>query len=655
MVALRLRKGVIRPDIIEGPGLTVIAEPLSPAELDDPLMQDVLTEEALRNVGYRAGGEGMVEWVDDFVYVPIYPEGEDIARWTPMKDLPTKPHPRTGKSYRTMWDEQKKILAQALKMEDGRFLYRQIVLCWMRGEGKSLLACMIQLWKFHNWPRQQIMLGANSKDQVKFVHFDIMRDIIKHSPRLLKRIGGNKNILEKEIRIKDTKGDIQSLLRSISSFSGIVSNITGYTFSEIFDMKNPKFYTQLHGSIRNIPNALGVIDSTVSDKLHILYKLYDNFMRKKTELLYFSYRSSKTAHSDDYWNPNMDDKQLNDYEVNFPFGEFEKYFQNLWSAGAKQVFSDEMVEETKFIGIDSGLFNTDKMRPELERKNHMMEIQADVDAKGFGDGVEETQLKIEEIYSRLVPVDTLYQLKDEYGNVRMATMDDLMRLTEMFDTDWSILVGVDFSDPYAVRSSARSILSLTAKGLPGSRSTPFQFTDSIAAPKYIHFALHIENIKDDSLDTVKKVLDVAHTEFDGLDTFCTERFGAWDVAKWCEKRDIIFEPIFPTYDRQKEAFKELLLTVREGRYKCPTLAVPGSKQEDILREEMPAFNHDDTKKWFGSVEKGQKNGVQDDCMFSKAWCIYGGRNLGVDDFRARQGVVNFGTFTPSSDRLVANY
>ena len=107
------------------------------------------------------------------------------------------------------------------------------------------------------------MLGANSKDQVKFVHFDIMRDIIINSPNLL-RIVGRRNLQEKEIRLKDSKSNIVSVIRSISSFSGIVSNITGYTFSEIFDMKNPKFFTQLDGSIRNIPNAMGVIDSTVS-------------------------------------------------------------------------------------------------------------------------------------------------------------------------------------------------------------------------------------------------------------------------------------------------------------------------------------------------------------------------------------------------------
>ena len=80
------------------------------------------------------------------------------------------------------------------EMEDGRFKYRQIVFCWPRGEGKSFVTCLIQSWKFFCWPRQQIMLGANSKDQVKFVHYDIMKDLILNSPKLVDMISGKKNV-----------------------------------------------------------------------------------------------------------------------------------------------------------------------------------------------------------------------------------------------------------------------------------------------------------------------------------------------------------------------------------------------------------------------------------------------------------------------------
>jgi hypothetical protein len=139
---------------------------------------------------YKDGAEGMIKWCNDFVRIPIYPEGSDMAEWVPLGNLPDNPNPRTGKSSKQFWEKMQGVLRQALIMKDDRFVHRLVVFCWERGEGKSLVACLIQLWKFFNWPRQQIMLGANSKDQVKFVHFDIIRDIILNSPDLLFMIGG---------------------------------------------------------------------------------------------------------------------------------------------------------------------------------------------------------------------------------------------------------------------------------------------------------------------------------------------------------------------------------------------------------------------------------------------------------------------------------
>lgn len=282
---------------------------------------------------YRQGGEGFIAWCEDYIHLAIYKENSTVPTWIPMNELPEDKHPETGRSYKDMWEFQKPIVKRALAMENGRFLHRLIVFCWPRGDGKSLLACLIQLWKFYCFPRQQIMLGANSKDQVKFVHYDIMREIIQNSPKLLSIIG-RRNIQEKEMRLLDSKKRVISIIRSISSFSGIVSNITGYTFSEIFDMKNPKFFVQLDGSIRNMPNSFGVIDSTVSEKSHILYKLYKSSIEEIKEgernLTFFSYRCSPLGSSEDFFNPQMTQAQLDDYRRKFPPAEFARYFRNLW-------------------------------------------------------------------------------------------------------------------------------------------------------------------------------------------------------------------------------------------------------------------------------------------------------------------------------------
>lgn len=594
---------------------------------------------------YKDFGEGMCLWCEDRVFVPIYPEGSIVQKWVRIGDLPREEHAETGKSYWELWCKQKEIFKEALKEDPdnpGRFFYRLIVLCWPRGEGKSLGACLIQLWKFFNWPRQKIMLGANSKDQIKFAHYDIMRDIIINSPDLYNRVGP-KNLQEKEIHLVDRKGHVKSIIRSISSFTGVLSNITGYTFSEIYDMKKPRFFVQLDGSIRTIPNALGVIDSTVSGKEHVLYNMYQSAVMGKTKRVFYSYRGVKKGIPEEYWNPNMTGDQLNDYRVKFPFGEFERYFLNLWSAGMDNVFSEEMVEETGITGVDGLLLNHKEIYSLLEHRNHLIEVLKDTQGKGFRETAEQEQSNITALNLRFDKVESIYSLTDPFGKPQMAMMEDLEKMGDVFDTYWAILAGTDFGDPYVVRGQARTILGVLAKGLPGSRTKPHIFHPDEVAPKYLYVLLLLEHVVDHSLNRVKTLLEDVDSEFGGLDSLCSERYGAWDMLEWCDARSIRFEPIYPNYDRQKAAFKELLESVRDGRYKLPALSVPGSKKMDLHREEMLEFSHDAEARKFGSSEKMEKGGVQDDSIYAIGWGMYGGRTLNVDDFRSRSRIQFFGS------------
>ena len=296
-------------------------------------------------------GDAMIRWCEEKVNVSIVPFGSSVSTWVPLGDLPREKHPETGRSYRDLWEGQKDVLREALQMENGRFKHRLLVFCWPRGEGKSFIVCLIELFRFFNFPRQKIVCGANSKDQVQFVHYDIMKSIVLHSPRLLAEVG-RKGVQQKGLYFFDKHGAAQSEIRTISSFSGIVSNINSYTFSEMFQQRKSDFFVQLDGSIRNIPNAMGCIDSTVSEKNHQLYRLYDTFTRQKDPTLYVSYRYSAKGDPADYWNPNMTQAQLDSYRAKFPFGEFERFFLNVWEAGGEKVFTPDIVEATHYLGVD---------------------------------------------------------------------------------------------------------------------------------------------------------------------------------------------------------------------------------------------------------------------------------------------------------------
>lgn len=603
---------------------------------------------------YKDGAEGMIQWCEDFVYVPIYPIGSDMSVWVSLGDLPDTKNPDTGKSYRDMWENQKIILREGLRMRNGRFVYRLIVFCWMRGEGKSLLVCLIQMWKFFCWPRQMIVLGANSKDQVKFVHFDMIRDIILNSPRLI-RIVGRKNVQEKEIRIKDKTGNIRSMIRAISSFSGIVSNITGYTFSEFFDQKNPRFYTQLDGSIRNMPNALGTIDSTVSKKDHPLYKLFEGYTKKELKEVYFSHRESLTGDVEDYWNPNMTKDQLDDYRVKFPFGEFERYFMNTWDSSRGFSFGEDVVQRTKIIGTaHGGLMNDHQICMTIEETKQQIRTELGVSAIGLeittDDCIRRHPEKfrfVNEIYGLPIISPTL---SHGFEGLPVHTLNEL---GDMLDTNWAILAGADMADPMAQKQHARSIFTMVAKGLVGSRSMRLAYSDPALIP-YVYFVICITVLGKDNISAIKELLEWGGEQYGGVDVLCGERYGLWDMEKWCVDRGIIFEPVFPNYGRQFDCFSEFFRVITHGRLKAPTIDLPGAVDADILREELMKFDHDPVRKWFGSSEKFREGGVQDDTIYSLGWTIYGGRDITSEKFLPRGPRQWWGMMVPNRD-LIGDY
>jgi len=285
----------------------------------------------------------------------------------------------------------------------------------------------------------------------------------------------------------------------------------------------------------------------------------------------------------------------------------------------------------------------------LSRKISLIASAKDVESRGL-EGEVDIGLGLWEIERKLWPVEKHYRLKSKQGLPQMATIDDLQAMSAVYDTDWAVAGGIDRADPMKKRTGARTIITFIAKGLAGSRSQPRFYDEEGAVPHYIYLLLHLVSIEDHSLEGLKNIISSAHSEYKGLDMITGERWGIWDLAKWCEEMDIPFEAVDPTYDRQKEAFSELYLVYNTGRFKTPPLGLPGFKQDDILKEEASVFDHDSDKHWFGSPQKMEKYGIQDDAMYSLGWGLYGAKLLTVDDFRARNPTLNFGLFVNPNGR-----
>ena len=608
-----------------------------------------MTRVAEKVAEYRNGGEGFIMWVEDNVRLSVFPDGSDIPQWLPFSEFPS--------GAKEMWKrQQENFIIPGLEMKDGVFKHRLLIAMWPRGEGKSVLTTLIQLWRFFCFPKMTIILGANSIGQVRFHHFEEMGKVISNSPKLIMRLGVQ-NLQQRQIQMKDKQGNVISFIRPVSSFSGIYSGCTGYTFNEFHQAKNSKFFTEIDSSMRGVKNGLGVIDTTVAPRSHILYKLYKSWKDGKDPFLFFSYRKTK-GRASEFWNPAISQEFLDSQRERLPFGEFERFYINSWSAGSERVFTDEMIEATNFLGIDNQLNVHPALMEILTAKNKLIEQEQRIIRRDMDPEVSEAKspaiapllfeqhkTQFKEWDKRLWPVSDVYRLVDVFGNPSMASVDDLQKIGDMYDTDWAILAGMDRADPMKTRTAARTIVTALAKGLAGSRSNPYP-ADESEAPRYLYFLLHLADIEDHSIEAIKDVLTAIKNEYDGIDVFGTERWGAVDMEKWCLDNDITPVIYYPVYARQRAMFTELFLAYKAGRFKTPPVGVRGQKQDDILREEASVFDHNPeaTKGKFGSPEKYEKYGIQDDCMFSIGSAVYAGLNLGVDSFRERKGLQSFGMF-----------
>ena len=566
---------------------------------------------------YRFDPKGPETWIEDHIRVFITDVLTGQQSWVSVGKLPDTPHPVTGRSYKQMWERQKlEIIRPAMSRDEhGHLKYHTVILCVPRGEGKSFVNCMLMLYRFFVFPKQLIVLGSNSRDQSKFSLYDIMRDMCLNSPQLL-HILGDKGVREKSIILTDRQGNTVSSIATVSTFTGILSNITACAFSEFF-LSEPsgKFFTQLDSSRRNIPDSQSFIDSTVSTRDHMLYRMYEAATSGKDPGIFFYYRDSE-GRQEDFSHPMMTQAQLDSFRVKFLPSEFERFFLNKWSGDIGKFFTRPMIEAMRWLSEPS---HADLMRKVTTlHKLKQSELPREAEIRG--------------IMSELQPLP--YSLSDN-GHPRDADQIDLSVLSDKYDTHFALGVGIDMSDALKddLTAGARTIVTLIAKGLIGSRSNPtlWQGVDK-SKLNFIYFVLSLRHIEDAELTSVIWRIERYLDSFNFIYSICGERYGLAGLRAWAVERDQNIELIAPTKGVQKASFNMLYQSVSTGRFKVPELAVPGYVEDDVFREELKVFQYDSSKTWYGSPYKDSANKQQDDTVFATALGMYGLRDAGPDDF-----------------------
>lgn len=606
---------------------------------------------------YQKGGEGFELWAEENVRVMAYLPGTSIKTPTYLANLSKDPEPETGKTWWDLWCWQKQICKEALVLrEDGRLKHNLVCFCTERGEGKSFMAVLIVAWKFYNLPDQRIFLAANSKEQSSFAHREEIDKIIRISPMLLALIGGEKGMKQKELAIYDSRNNKISFITTVSTFTGVLSNATGFTFSEFFQSPpEGKFFAEIYGSMRNTPNALGVIDSTVSTRDHRLYKIYENIQKKKpgTETQFFYYKCNPGAKIENYKSPANTQSQIDAFRTAFYPEEFAMYFENTWDSATSSLFNDVDIACTEILGINGKILNYTETKEALEQINKYNKRLEEME-QGTVIDLPHVHQHINTIKNGFIPI-TKY-LPSINAAFPYIPSKDLQKLGDALDTDWAIGVGIDRSDPMSVVSGAQTILTCVAKGLPGSRSNPFQFTTAsdgeIKSPNYMYvlvgFHLSILNTADDLQNTIKDW----YSEYNGIEGFASDKYGMQDLPGWLVTEQMVEKPeIFQfSYNVQRNVFMMLYQAFKNGMFKKPPIQVMGVLEEDMLKEQFKHFCHtfDGKTGVFGSDEKARnRGGVQDDGVDALALAIYSLRMKGIESFKSISSNQFFGMFIPN--------
>lgn len=555
---------------------------------------------------YPLSATGFYHWLRA---VDIQIESKRLKKWVTYKP----------------WAIQREAVNEALRVdENGNFDHRLVVFSAPRGEGKTLLACMVTLFFFFNGYSEVITLAGNSRDQSKFTHYDLCKSIIQHTPALFKTPG--LKIQEKNIALNAGPKEVFNYMQPIPTSVGLLPNTTRAVFTELHNLQDTKFFYDLWTSLRNVPNAMVIVDTTVARPGHLVHKLWQTYQKGTDPLIYFHH------YSDKHYNPEMTEEALNHFRETLPDILFNMYFRNRWEDAAGSLFPIDKIRQMRILEVDGKLAPCPESN--LAIKTLMeLEHQRTILSRGGADLLALNK-EITAIENRIVMVDELYKIP--------ASKEDLVRIGKKYGCDRFIIgVGLDRALRLS-KHTGRTALSCVAR-MP------------LSAEESRYFILDIFVPTESTLPVLADKFMEWMVKYGWIDKVVVETYSSEDFYDWVADKALASEFVSPSYAKQKPVFFSMDSIVEAGHLKCPkvpyytddqgTLFRGFTNREDLFCTEMQKFGFvpglTDNKGTFGSPDKGNKSGTQDDTIYSVGWAIYAthGEGLIASGGRAGNGVI----------------
>ena len=574
-------------------------------EINETIQDDTL--DGVMDVSYE-----ITEMKEDhgyYVYRPgaVYPMTfEGFQQWLKDKEIRRYDKGHSCWVPYEMLDNSREFFSHVLSLNDkGLLRYKLVCLSRPRGDFKSFDACLVVMFRFFNFPREKIILVANSQDQSEFVLFSELRTFLENNPKLRGTPG--LEIKEKGIFLYSGMKEVFATIKTAANKFGIFSNATCIAFSEIWKFKDEGFFHELYGSIRAVPNSMLIIESTVAPKGHLFHTLYINYREGRDPLLYFQY------YHDKYYNPDMTQEELNSFKVNMYEHEYNRFFRNRWEDASDGFFVPERITEMGLLGVDSKYGRSSEL---LKIINSMTDKSKSLNAVNKTNqylSYAKIEKELNILKRRVIRCDDIYSLP--------ATSADLVRLKEMFGCDFVIGMGLDRAGIASQRSDRTGLITI-ARGI-------------ISEFESINFVLDIYLPKKSDMQNITSRILMNTEAYGWIDAIDCEAYQAQDLYDWCIRNGYNVQLLHATNKIQDEIFRNMYLVVSDGQFKCPSVPIwlddagimhyeyPSAGQLDIFRDELSVFEHRPlaTKKRYAAPQKKQKGAPSDDIIYATAWAL----------------------------------
>ena len=270
--------------------------------------------------------DNIIDFVNDLVYVPSS-SAQGVVKVKLEKE----------------WAYQGEVIKEVTrKLPSGKFKYGTAAICIPKQNGKTFMASLILTWRFMTHFNVQGIVASNSKDQASSVVFDTFKSMVKYSPDLVAEIGGEQNILDREIRNPRANSIVTVLSSSKAAAWGYGIDIA--IVDEIHAAPDGEGIYNILASQCGPRDGQVILPSQVSSQLNILYHLYQVHEKKLDPTLYFLYIKGYNP------SPLVTKRWLDSRKVQLTPAQYALYHDNDWISSTRKLFSIDKIGECVVAG-----------------------------------------------------------------------------------------------------------------------------------------------------------------------------------------------------------------------------------------------------------------------------------------------------------------